>query len=432
MSDSTITASPPTSDWPALAAGRPIWTGHQPRFWHPGILAKYVAADQAMAQAGDASSPLNHIVVDQDVQDPLSLDVPVQRGDALTVSTIKLGPTRLDVPTGRQRAVAIPEPHLPAGTDPRAAAGVEQIVTALSDHVDQPTLALQVTRALHDLLAPHLTRPLVAHLATDLQTRDDFKQLAHHLLHDAQRAVHHYNRAAAQDPGAGIAPLYRDPHLVELPLWHVPLNAPRQRVYADLADTNPLLTLEDGTPLDPAAHLAPRALLMTALLRNRDDCGLFIHGTGGGRYDKITEQWWTAWRNETLAPIAVATADQRLTFDAPVHTPADHQRAVWYAHHLQHNPDRLLGLTGPLVDEKHHLLARMHDDRDQPRRRAAFRRLHEINLQLCQQNAPSIDEAKTAVLRTKQGVTNAAIAHRRDWPFVFYRNSVPDRPPPPL
>ena len=429
MSDSTITASPPTSDWPALAAGRPIWTGHQPRFWHPGILAKYVAADQAMTQAGDASTPLNHIVVDQDVQDPLSLDVPVQRGDALTVSTIKLGPTRLDVPTGRQPSVAIPEPNrpdLPDGTDPRAAAGVQQIVSALRTHADQPTLARQVTRALHDLLAPHLTRPLASHFATDLQSRDDFKQITHHLLHDAQRAVHHYNRAAARDPGAGIAPLHRDPHLVELPLWHIPWNAPRQRVYADLADTIPLLTLEDGTPLDDRADLAPRALLMTALLRSRRGadaepaCGLFVHGTGGGRYDTITERWWAAWQNQPLAPIAVATADRRLSFDAPVGTPHDHRRAVWRAHHLPHNPDRVLGLSGPLVDEKQHLLAHMHDDRDKPRRRAAFQRLHDINAELRQQHPQAIEEARAAVRRARQGVSNATIAQRRDWPFVFF------------
>jgi len=420
LSDSTITASPPASDWPALARGLPVWTGHQPRFWHPGILAKYVAADRAMTAAGDTTTPLNHVVVDQDVQDPFALNVPVRRGDALTAVTLKLGPIRIDVPTGRQPAVEVRDPQLPDGTDPRAAAGVQRIVHALREAEDAPTLARQVTAALETLLAPHLARPLRHHFATDLQWRNDFKQATHNLLHDAQRSIHHYNRAAAHDPGAGIASLHRDPHLVELPLWHVPLNAPRQRVYADLADTKPLLTVEDGTPLDPAADLAPRALLMTALLRRRNDCGLFIHGTGGGGYDQITERWWQAWRNEALAPLAVATADRRLHFDAPVHTPADHQRAVWHAHHLPHNPDRVLGLTGPRVDEKHRLLARMHDDRDKPRRRAAFQRLKAINAELCTQNAPAIRDAAASVQRTRRGVTNAAIARRRDWPFPFY------------
>lgn len=426
MSDQTIAATPPLTAWPALAEGRPIWTGHQPRFWHPGILAKYVAADRAMTAAGDTTSPLNHVVVDQDVQDPLALDVPVRRGDALTAVRIKLGPTRTDVPTGRQPAVAVVDPQLPDGTDPRAAAGVQRIARVLREAEQAPTLAQQVAAALETLLAPHLTRPLRHHFATDLQRRDDFKQVTHDLLYNAQRAVHHYNQATAQDLGAGIAPLQREPFRVELPLWHLPRNAARQRVYADLADTKPLLTVEDGTPIDPAADLAPRALFMTALLRSRrradgePACGLFIHGTGGGRYDQITERWWQAWRDEALAPLAVATADRRLKFDAPVHTPADVERAVWHAHHLPHNPDRVLRLTGPLVDEKKNLLAHMHDDRDQARRGAAFRRLHAINAALCTQNAPPIKDAKAAVWRTQQGVTNAAIAHRRDWPFVFY------------
>ena len=277
-----------------------------------------------------------------------------------------------------------------------------------------------MTHALHDLLAAHLTRPLVAHRATALARAPWFAEEIHRLLHDAERCVAHYNRAAARDRSAGIAPLQREPFRVELPLWHLTQNAPRQRVYADLADTAPLLTVEDGTAIRNTSDLAPRALLMTAWLRRQPGCGLFIHGTGGGRYDTITDAWWAAWRNEPLAPIAVATADQRLAFDAPVNDGADVARAVWHAHHLPHNPDRVLGLDGPLVDEKAALLRTMYDDRDPARRRAAFHRIHAINAALVAQHPQALDDARARLRRTRRGVTNATIAHRRDWPFPYF------------
>ncbi len=420
--------TPPLPTWPALAAGQAVWTGHQPRFWHPGILAKYRAADTALAAAGDTTTPLHHVVVDQDVQDPLAIDLPVLQGDVLSAARVRLGPVRPQVPTGAQPPATINLPPLPRGTDPRAAAGLHRIAAALQAHTQQPTLALQTTHALHDLLAPQLQRPLCAHQASAFAQQPWFYDETHSLLHDAQRCVGHYNRAVAQHPRAGITALQREPFRVELPLWHLPWNAPRQRVYADLADTQPLLTVEDGQPITDPTRLAPRALLMTAWLRRPGGvtpaCGLFVHGTGGGQYDRITDAWWHAWRGEALAPVAVATADQRLSFDAPVHHATDVHRAVWHAHHLPHNPERILSLTGPLaadlIAEKAGLLEHMHDDRDRKRRRAAFHRIHAINAQLLALQPDALHDAHAQVARTRQGVANATLAHRRDWPFVFF------------
>ncbi len=424
--------TPAIPKWPALAAGRAVWTGHQPRFWHPGILAKYLAADQALTAAGDRDTPLHHLVVDQDVQNPLALDVPTLQADALGFGRVRLGPVRVDVPTGRQPAVAAALPPLPPGTDPRAARGLQLITHALQRHADQPTLAWQVTHALHELLTPHLGRKLRAHPATDFAQAPWFNDEIDRLLHDAERCVAFYNHAVAQHPDAGIAPLRREPFRVELPLWHLSWNAPRQRVYADLADTRPLLTVEDGTPISDAQQLAPRALMMTAWLRRpggiHPECGLFVHGTGGGRYERITDAWWTTWRGESLTPIAVATADQRLRFDAPVHTSTDHQRAVWFAHHLPHNPEGALALHPPaadtraqaLIQEKNALLASMHQDRHKPRRRKAFHRIKQINKTLCAQAPQALQNAQAHVDRTRQGLVNATVAGRRNWPFVYH------------
>ncbi|MHC4977339.1 MAG: hypothetical protein ACYTF7_12185, partial [Planctomycetota bacterium] len=95
-----ITLDPPASDWQGLLATSPAWkdgtlteaarrareqagfptdrpiimTGHQPVFWHPGILAKFLACHHASRALGARCA---WIVPDQDEVDPLHIRVPV-------------------------------------------------------------------------------------------------------------------------------------------------------------------------------------------------------------------------------------------------------------------------------------------------------------------------------------------------------------------
>ena len=54
----------------------------------------------------------------------------------------------------------------------------------------------------------------------------------------------------------------------------------------------------DAAPAEEA--LAPRAFLMTAIARLAC-CDLFIHGTGGERYERVTEAWVARWLGLPLA-----------------------------------------------------------------------------------------------------------------------------------
>ena len=439
-----VHTEPPLRDWPRLAGDKPIVTGHQPWLWHPGILAKYLAADAAMAAAGLASDvSLRHVVVDQDVQDATRLALPARDGDRLSVHHTRLGPGRVDIPTGCQPAVQLELDNVPDAvavdvtplrevlseapnsrdaTRPRGSAAPHNTP---ADH-DQPPLADRLTALLHALMQPLLGRPAEAFYATRFDAEPWFADELGRLLHDAPSCVNHYNRAVATvGRGAGVAPLSAEPYRVELPLWKLGWMRPRERVYADLADSTPLFTTADGQPFnpdDPAVILAPRALLMTAWIRRRPDVGLFVHGTGGWRYDRITEAWWQAWRQEPLAPMALATADAYLEFDVPVNGRDAVTRAVWRAHHRPHNLDRLPGLDGPLASEKDILLRHMDDDRDKPRRRTAFRRVHAINeaLAATPPGLAALADAEADLVRARLGLHNAAVAARRDWAFPLY------------
>lgn len=436
-----------------------LTTGHQAWFWHPGILAK----DFAMAAACKRldAQPI-HLVVDHIANPALTIDVPVRRGDALHAEQLRLGDEDLAVGTGHRpplnRAQLAEAIH-------RFRSGVEgEIAVDLDRLLDLPpgfehckTLADSITA-----MQLHTARdgcPGVFVLRTSQLARlTSFQSLVEQMLHEAQACVEAYNRAVAAVPAAGVAPLLVEPDRVELPLWVIDTQGTPDRVFADLADTQPLLTRDDGTPIKPvvtdaAEHLplAPKALTLTAFMRSTL-CDLFIHGTGGGVYEQVTERWWGAWQSGTavpavrgqdgrdahptdahptmggghpvgLAPLTVVSADVTLDFEVPVATQAELEEAVWFCHHLPHNVDRFADpawLDPALLAEKRAILAGDPADHDKPTRRAARRRLRAINRALADAHPELIADADTTVTRARRGLANAKIARRRDWCFQLY------------
>ena len=407
------------------AGGAIIATGHQAWLWHCGILAKDMAMVAACRLHGAA--PL-HLVVDQDAHETLGLLLPEVEGKRLGVRRERLAATRADVPTGFQgpaeagalaeRVEALDRPEL---------ARLREAVTGVGT---MRTLAEQVTVILSRLWGGHVGA-LPVLFVSDLPRLAGYRALLGALLHDARAAAEAYNRAVAAVPEAGLTALRLEPDRVELPLWWVRWGQPRQRVFADLADTRPIFTDEAGEVVEPgeAGELLPRALLLTAFMRSAV-CGMFIHGVGGGLYDRATEHWWRAWRGEALAPAVVATADVHL--ELPGVPMADGEavaRARWRVHHAPHNVDRLLKLDDALTREKRRVLggvlapaARGATSRLQ--RRLAFAHLHLINARLASAHGQVVDAARAELGRARVGLANAAVARRRDWPFFLYGEQV--------
>ncbi|XAM00781.1 hypothetical protein OT109_05185 [Phycisphaeraceae bacterium D3-23] len=471
-----VTAEPPLRDWRLAQAGpreerhelaaildtlglhdtpfdpaRPvIATGHQAWFWHPGILAKDLAMSSACERLGAQQV---HLVVDHINNAALAIDVPVRQGDALTVETLRLGSEDLALGTGQR-------PPLEPGAVGGAVADFEQTIEG-ETLVDLSVLrdaASQMDQASAFSLADSITamqlawmRPMCSDFfvlrTSQLARLACFEALVGRMLQDAERCVSAYNEAVARVPEAGVAPLLVERDRVELPLWVVDASG-RGRVFADLADHTPMLTREDGTPIERVQHsdgtsnypLAPKALTLTAFMRSAL-CDLFIHGTGGGVYEQVTEHWWRQWGSgtavssvegfdgrdahpTTLAPLTVVSADIYLDTDAPVASQAQLDHAVWFRHHLPHNIDRYLAdsdaLDAGMLDAKRHIVSGTTGDHLKPARRAARRELRAINQAFAKQHPRLIADADTAVHRARQGVANAAIVNRRDWCFAFY------------
>ncbi len=426
-----------------LGTGQPvaghttIATGHQASLWHPGILAKGFAMSAA---AGRMAAGMFHVVVDQDVHPALRLELPVIGSQRLSVQVIELGPYDNAVPTGFQPPV---EPGLIRRNLIEAARrlgdalpiDVQPVVEAFGDPPEGQTLAQQVTVALERLRAPLAGGPSPVLFVSQMIRWPIYGQLLKTILGDARRCVTSYNQAVGAYPDAGVARLQVEPDRVELPLWAVAWSQPRLRVFADLAGPRPMFTLDNGEPMtlghgktdqpDPKTgryQLAPRALLMTAFLR-RWCCNLFIHGTGGGRYDRVTARWWGDWRGEDLAPITIVSADLPMRFSVPISDATQLQKAVWWARHVRYNVDRVMPaelLDAKDVARKHCLLDHMDDDRDRSRRAAAFAELHQINRRLADAAGRLLTDAQAQLDHTKTGLANHAAAMKRDWFFGLY------------
>lgn len=314
-----------------LPTDRPIvMSGHQSEPWHPGILAKFIAAEFAASEADGVSA---WILVDQDTGDPGGIAVPQRDADGrLRHARFQLAESpNTEAPFSHLSSFRPGRPHL-SGVQPGSAErGLLRWIEALERHSEEADAAHQTGSALADLAAPWAKPDHIVY-ASQLRMTDAFADLVASMKESAHRCIEIYNRCAAGVPEAHIAALHAadDDAQLELPLWVMPERIGGSRRRATLADVEAV----------DVSRLMPRALSMTALLRS-GACDLFIHGRGGVRYDAITERWMREWRGQSLVPTTMATADLTLGVGCENIDLADVNSAYQRAHKARHDPAML-------------------------------------------------------------------------------------------
>ncbi len=416
------TLDPPPGEWPALLRRTPlddaaralraelglptdrpvVMTGHQPEFWHPGILAKYIAAD-ALAGAADAHAA--HLVVDSDETDPGAVRIPVT-GDTLAVRTLRLLPQ----PGAGVPACAAPGAR-PVAADPADTIepvrnGLRSIIRTLEAHASASSLGEQLGRSISELLQPWAPLPAPLY-SSRLAATSAFRAIVDRMASDPRACIEAHNAAVEQIPEARIAPLVSSADRLELPLWRIRPGQARARVFAK------------DLPGIPAGELAPRALLLTGFLR-LFACDLFIHGAGGAVYDRITDRWLESWLGRAPAPAVRATATLRLPLSTRgVPAVADIDRAAWTAHHARHDPS-LVGDTAGAA-QKARLLAAVRSARVAGADALPpFRALQDFLADHRARHADALAQlhAQADALRARRD--EAAIAADRTWAFPLY------------
>jgi hypothetical protein len=327
-------------------------------------------------------------------------------------------------------------PAMPSDAHEAARPGLDRLLAAYAARSQERYVPRRVALATRDLVKPLLrtiTEPPIV-MASELlragagvagRSSGRGGELVDRMLREPRQAALAYNAAAARHPTARVRALRLEGDRVELPLW---------MLHAD--GTRSSLEVEVGTPLSAESRerLAPKALLMTAMLR-LDACDLFIHGTGGGGggvaagaedphegYDRVMEDWISQWigeQNAALAPIAVATATRHLPLaDRALPTPEEIAHASWLAHRARHDPGAVGDRTG--ASRRAELVAAIGAAGDRLQRAARFRELHDFENAVSARHAVAIEELARAAARLRGSRAQAEIAYDRTWAFALY------------
>jgi len=397
-----------------LPTDRPvIATGHQAGWWHPGILAKYIAVDHAAKQHNWAAA---NLIVDQHDESFGNIDVPLRRPDGLLLTReVQMPSSVAGRIMGRQPPTAtLDEVRLP-NADGDFVEALRSMRGGLLKHAGAPNAAMQMAGTMTDLMRDQAgIAPMPMLSATQLMRTSIAREFVRRMASDPTGCAQAYNRAASAVPQARLGPLLIRDDYIELPLWRIDDDGRRKRAYDNDAETH-----SGQTDEVPGVDLLPRALLMTAIMRLAV-CDLFIHGVGGGVYDIAMERWLRDWLGVEVAPMATVTATVRLRIMDDDVPPDELMQAMKSARLKWHDPE-WVEIKGRPSDPKQAILNAINGQaRNSPLRRQAFLDMHEGLAKARDAKADAIAAAQQRVERARVSVANRKVALRRDWAWPLY------------
>jgi hypothetical protein len=430
-----------------------VMTGHQPQLYHPGVWAKDFLLQRIADETGATAIDC---VVDSDSFTAVEVVSPCMRpGVSRCRGYLAVG--------GEDVCYACASAPSASEVDDFCRAGEEALATlrapAVGRHFarfceclrtslpDSHNLAELVTFARRryeasagssylelPVSAQAMTPSFAAFFADIVLRAEEFAD-----VHNTElRAYRQRNRLRSK--ARPFPDLRRDGDMQEVPFWH--LGGTRGSVWARrigeavevLASGETIATL----PLDPrqaavataAADLpiAPKAVTLTMFDRTFV-ADLFIHGTGGGRYDLVTEAVIRRFYGVEPTPFAVASMTMYLPLGVHVVTQEEVDDAEQKLNRLAHNPDQLLDewrFEDPaeraeacsLAAEKGRLTAAIRETGAD--KKALGGRIREVNERLSVLLAPLADELTREVESLKGQAEAADIMTDRTYPFCFW------------
>ncbi len=430
------------------SASRLVVMGHQPVFFHPGVWFKFFLLTRLRERFGMSGL---YLLVDNDAPGPITAEVPSQ-GDQLT----RLSETLLDLPGDVPLEVA-PVPtegqwqtfcgrvrrHLGTVAAGEMRTCFETFVAgAARARTHAGTLGQFLAGARRTYEATAATPRYAEVAVSTLSDTPEFAAFALHLLQypgfrqrynaslDEYRRLHRLRSAANPFPNLEEADGYE-----EAPFWilrggrRVSLFVHRDgdrlqlRTSADVLPDLPVGPAGVDALRASGVRIRPKALTLTMFARL---ClgDLFIHGVGGGRYDRATDAVIGEVFGCAPPPYVVATATLMLPLAGTGVVVEDGRVLERRLMDLQHNPERSLASPSEaqrrLIDQKWSLIRAVEQMRPGPERRAATHQIREINTQLAEGLADEIHrvQAKRAIL----GRSSAAVAAAtyRGYPFFLF------------
>ena len=397
-------------------AGPIILTGHQPIFYHPGILIKDVLADVLARSFGGVA--LN-MVVDTD-ETELAFDFPypdrvtpvgsraVRRHFVLGPSGGMLRELKFERER-RQRFIDEIHNYVPRVArlfDAPRASGIAAWLEATCLAGARASLSMEPAVQVREEYEKSVGLAVGTFYASDLVRTEAFEYFTKFIAERRQEFRRAYNAVLAR---------YREEHGIRNPAQPLPDLEPDELPFWSL-DGERRLTMRDSDP--PGAVVFPKAIALT-LFSRLFLCDLFIHGRGGARYDVITDRLLEEFFECAGAPFTVASAtlsmQPRAEYPLESRTQAEIERD---ARSYRFEPTRFLSPTHELAVARRSLI----EERAKPG--ADLRRIHADFMELNEAARPLVadvpgrleDERVLSVLAAE----NRAVFLDRTFPFFFY------------
>ncbi len=430
---------------PSTAAGVPlVMTGHQPSFYHPGVLYKYRLLAEAAARGMAAIN--------------LSVDTDPSEGFLVKVPSYANGEYHRVAHYAAPGAAALLYRDAPARED-EVAAFAENVLRDLRSLPDrffsfgEVFIETELRRELPPMMGDamvHLRRAYAAHWPqgtlelplSELCRTAPFFDFAFEMLVRAPEAVAVFNDTlAAYRAEHGIRSkanpfpdLATDAQTVETLFW-IGKDGARLPLSVSMRGGYPALLLDGAHEMRDAAMLRdfcqtrkvqlwPRAVALSVLNR-LFVADLFVHGTGGAKYDRITDSFIARFYGIIPPPFAVASATLKppgLDDPAP-ELAALRQRMREAAFH----PESFLDNAPPgLVAEKKSLRAAIAEPGAD--KKGIGKRITEINSELNSLMGPVTHDLERRIAAAEKALTRHDALADREFPYFLYP---PTAMPPP-
>lgn len=442
-------------DAPGEPDGLVVATGHQPEIYHPGVWIKDFALQRL---AGELGATAIDVVVDSDGFETLGVSSPCLAPEVRRCTQYLAVGSR----DGYYAAASVPSEHdleewisavsAQTATLPEAhvQANFADFAVALrSARSDAGNLAELITYARRRFEAAAGTAYL-EFPATWMARTEGYLAFVADIALEHERFADSFNGALAayrvanrtRNAAQPFPDLARDGERVELPLWLLESDR-RLSVWCEPASGGVRVLSAAGEevallPSDPhaavdaltssGATLAPKALALTLFLRGFV-CDLLIHGVGGGRYDKVTDDVFRRYWGVEPPSYVIATADMYLEMGLPVVSEAAVSAARERVNRLAHNPDAVLGEVEfadeatraravGLASEKADLVrAIASPDAD---KKELGRRIREINEEIGGLLGPVLAEAEAQAESLRVARQASEVLMDRTYPLCFW------------
>ena len=441
-------------DAPGDPADLIVMTGHQPEIYHPGVWVKdfllQSVADQSGATAVD-------VVVDSDGFDSVGVSFPC------LVPEVRRCTQTLAVASKDECFASAPVP---------SAEDVEQFCEAVERQVSTlPTpavahcfavfaQALRGARQSSGDLGEYLTK-VRRHYEASAGTRylelpatmfartEAFATFVVDLALSGERFVSAYNSALAdyrringvRSDAQPFPDLAQDGGRVELPLWAI-VDGRRSTLWVrrlddelEFSSASDILILVPADPerataalSDAAFIIAPKALSLTLFIR-AFACDLFIHGVGGGGYDRVTDDVFRRYYGVEPPEFVVASVTMYLPLGARIVGEDEVSAARERLNRLEHNPDAMLGEVefesveeqaeaASLAEQKAELVGSIaKPDAD---KKTLGLRIREVNAALASMLAPLKESLRQDVEALEVQRAASDVLTDRTYPYCFW------------